>query len=106
MKYLSIFFMLALSLNLSADKWHSENIKMIYPLANGSFVLTFASFPADCTNGSKYFYTEVGQRNMTIEGASKIYSLAMMAMSTGKKLTVNYDENSTNCYINRAYVTN
>ncbi|MET1256384.1 hypothetical protein [Aliikangiella maris] len=106
MKFVLIFFMLAISLNASADKWHTDTIKMIYPLADGGFVLTFATFPTECTNGSKYFYTEIGQRSMTIEGANKIYSLAMMAMSTGKKLSINYDENSSSCYINRAYVTN
>jgi hypothetical protein len=106
MKFLSVFFIFIISLNVSADKWHSDNITMIYPQANGSFVLTFTAPPTDCTNGSKYFYTEIGQRNMTIEGANKIYSLAMMAISMGKKLSVNYDENSNGCYINRAYIVN
>lgn len=104
MKHLLLISSLLLSMTASADMWYSGKLKMVYPLASGSFVLTFQTSPPECTNSSHYFYTEVGQRSVTIEGSNKMYSLALVAASGDKKLTVNYDETSSNCYINRMYI--
>lgn len=97
-------FLLVLSSASFASTWHADNIKRIYPLANGQFVITFATPHESCTNDSKYFYVKVGANGMTQEGADNIYSLAMLAASTGKTIKVNFDETSNTCDINRAYV--
>ena len=87
-----------------AGTWHSEKVRWVYPLANGDFVLKFITAPETCTSASKYFYIKVGSNGMTKEGAGHIYSLALTAASTGKAIKVYFDETSTLCYVNRAYV--
>ena len=103
-KCILVSIIFAFSSLVQAAKWHKEYISMVYPLSNGNFVLTFKSFPEECSNSSKYFYVEVGKNGMTIEGANKVYSLALTAASTNKQLSINYDETSSLCHINRAYI--
>lgn len=101
----SILFSLSVLSQAGDDAWHGEKVSMLYPLANGDFVISFANFPTDCTNSSKYMYVKVGARGMTLEGANKLYSLAMMAFASGKALSVNYLKTSPTCDINRMYVS-
>jgi hypothetical protein len=105
MKYFVVFTLLVISIAAHAEKWHVDKVKMLYPLAAGNFVVSLQDFPAECTNASQYFYVEVGQRSVTSEGANKMFSLAMMALASDKILSVNYDETSSNFYINRMYIS-
>lgn len=105
MKYLVAMLIGVMSLSAVADAWHNDFIQRIYPLANGSFVLTFKNPPENCSNSSKYFYVTVGSNGMTQEGAEKIYSLAMIAATTGKSFKINFDETTNTCLINRASVS-
>ena len=105
MKYLVVMLIGFISLSSKASTWHNDHVLRIYPHANGNFVITFKNPPDSCINGSKYFYVNVGSNSMTAEGADKIYSLALTAATTGKKLRVNFDETSNSCAVNRAYVS-
>ena len=104
MKKIISIFLLLVSMSATAEKWHTGEIKMIYPLNNGGFVLTFKNHPQECASPSQYFYTKVGERGITNEGANNIYSLALMAATSGKEVAINYDDTSESCFINRAYV--
>lgn len=59
-KVLAAIYLAALSSNsLAAETWHSSTVKMLYPLADGSFVVMFDTNAAAC---------------MTAEGAKKLYA--------------------------------
>lgn len=105
MKYLVGLVFSLFSSSAFAGVWHIDSVNSIYPLANGDFVVTFKNPPDSCINESKYFYVKVGSNSMTQEGSEKIYSLAMTAATTGKKLKVYFDETSSLCHVNRAQVS-
>lgn len=65
----------------AAEVWHTGKIKHVYPLADGSFVLTFVGDSPACTNGSapKYHYVTVGHTGMTSEGLRNLLSTALAA---------------------------
>jgi hypothetical protein len=89
----------------AAENWHSSTIRMIYPQADGSFILRFHADDTSCTdvNIPKYYYVTVGQNGMTAEGARKLYAAAMLAMSMEKQFTIAFESNG--CAINRGAIT-
>lgn len=96
---------LALSFARAADIWHTSTVRQIYPLADGSFVLIFNQDSPSCldANNPNYHYVTVGQNGMTLEGAKKVYAIAMLAFSMGKQLQINFND-AGGCYINRAAI--
>ncbi len=105
MKYIVGIIFSLLSFGGTAATWHDGFIQRIYPLADGNFVITFKNPPESCIRADKYFFVNVGSNEMTIEGANKIYSLAITSATTGKKLSVNFDETVGDCAVNRAYMS-
>ena len=90
----------------ATEQYFSSTVKQIYPLASGDFVLLFDTESPNCTSASspKYYYVQVGQNNMTIEGSKKIYSAAMLAYSMNKQLSVAFDDATYQCFINRVTI--
>ncbi|MCG7561661.1 MULTISPECIES: response regulator receiver protein [Pseudoalteromonas] len=92
----------------ASGKWHTSKLHTVYPTSQGGFVLTFKTNAPDCSqtvnSAHKYHYVEVNKHSMTMEGANKIYSLALMAAASNKSMSFFYDSTSDKCYINRAYV--
>ncbi len=92
----------------SAAIWSpSTTIRGFYPLSGGIFVITLNEDAPSCTNGSspnKYYYVKVGENSMTQEGADKIFSAALAAAASGKKVRFSFDDSTPYCYINRLYV--
>ncbi|TQV75620.1 response regulator receiver protein [Aliikangiella marina] len=95
-----------ISSSVCANTWHSAEIQRIYPLANGDFVISFKSDAPDCTNPNtpKYHYVSSGQGGLSPEGRDKIYSLVLTAATSGKSVSINFDKNDNNCYVNRALI--
>lgn len=91
----------------AAENWHQDYVKSVYPLSNGSFVVTFATSPASCTNGSnpKYFYVQAGHNGVTAEGVKAMLAASLMALATGKRLSIAFDDSSYSCDINRMSVS-
>ncbi len=91
----------------AAESYYQDLVKTVYPFANGNFVVTFASSPAACLNGSnpKYFYVQVGVNGVTSEGAKAMLATALTAFATGRKLGVIFDDASYSCDINRMTVS-
>lgn len=102
------FVFLALGLHArseAADVWHTSTLKWVYPLADGSFVLTFNVDSSSCASSSpKYHYVAVGQNSVTEEGARKFYAAAMTALATRMTVQVNFSDASSACYVNRLLV--
>ncbi len=106
-RILIVGFLSILSTTSFADShWHSSNIKSIYPLGDGDFVLTFDTDSADCTSTSspKYHYVRVGENGVTKEGINQMYSLAMSAAMTDKTVYI-YFNDAADCLVNRMFVS-
>ncbi|MEM5479473.1 hypothetical protein WNY97_06525 [Pseudoalteromonas fuliginea] len=105
-KYL-IIFAAFISLNLiAAPTWHTAKVEKVYPLADGGLVLTFNTDNATCKNDSnpKYYYVLEGKNGVTKEAIANFMSVALFAGSSNKALTINFDNESTSCDINRLFV--
>ena len=100
----AVCFFFLVSSQAHAATWHSSTIKKIYPLGSGSVVLLFETDSPACTNGSKYYYINVGVNSMTAEGRDALLSVALTAAATGKQVSINFDETSDSCDINRLSV--
>ncbi len=95
------------SLSMAIGQWHTSTVKAVYPLANGSFVLSFNTDSPSCSNSTspKYYYVTVQENGMTQEGAEKIYSAALAAGMGGKEVQINFEDATSGCYVNRLYLT-
>ena len=83
--------------------WHTAKIDIIYPLADGSFVLQLDNDSSACTSGSSpdFYYVRVGQNAVTQEALKNMLALAMTAASLRIDVSINFDASGTACYINR-----
>jgi hypothetical protein len=90
-----------------AEGWHQDFVKTVYPLSNGNFVVIFVSSPSSCPNANnpKYFYVQVGNNGVTSDGAKAMLATALTAFTTGRKLTVAFDDASASCDVNRMSVS-
>ena len=88
----------------AADLWHTSTIRWVYPLPNGGVILVFTDDAPTCTNSGNYHYMEVGQNGMTEPGLKNLYAAALAAAAGGKTVSINFDDSTAQCYINRLYV--
>lgn len=89
----------------AADNWQTSTIKSVYPLGSGtSFVIVLVNPTTSCTNASNYHYVQVGQNGITAEGMKMLYAAALAAHLSGRSITINFDDSTNNCFINRLYV--
>ena len=86
--------------------WHTAKITHIYPQADGSIILQFDSDHSSCQSASApdYYYLTVGQNGLTEKGLERMYSAALTAAAAQKSVTINFDADSSGCYINRLVV--
>lgn len=92
----------------AAERWHGGVPKWVYTGGDGWVVLTFPTEPVECPAGGipKYMYIVVGANGVTADGAKQMLATAMLAVATGKSLSVAYDDASPSCYINRVLIGN
>lgn len=90
----------------AASVWHSGKVNQVYPTGNGDVVLVFDTDSASCTNGSnpKYYYIRVGVDGVTQDGLENMLAVALTAATTDRTVTINFDDSSTGCFINRLSV--
>ena len=103
---MSVLLALSACMANAAEVWHTSKIKHVYPLADGSFVLTFVVDSPACNNGStpKYHYVAVGQTGVTTEGLRSMLSTALAAAAAQKTVNIAFDDSTTACYVNRLSV--
>ena len=91
----------------AAEEWASSNVKFVYPLSNGGFVIAFVDSPAGCTNANnpKYLYVAVGSNGVTQDGAKMMLGVALTGFAAGKRVSAAFDNSTPNCYVNRLLVT-
>lgn len=93
----------------AADVWQSSVlIKHVYPLSDGSFVLRLDSNSdhPSCTSiySPKYYMVKVGENGVTTEASNKLYSVALLAAASGKRVSFGFSDSSSDCFINRLQV--
>ena len=93
---------------LSAEAWATAAVSSVYPLANGSFVLTLTTSPPGCpsTSNPKYLYVVAGENGVTADGVKAMLATALTAAVAGKQLSVAFDDSSASCYVNRLSLIN
>ncbi len=103
---LGVGLMMTALLSNAAEIWHTSTIRVIYPLADGSFILVFNANSVSCSSASNphYYYATVGQNGLTAEGSKKMYALATLAFATNKPISFAFDNATPNCYINRLHI--
>lgn len=92
----------------ATERWHGGVPKNVYTGGSGWIVLTFPNEPVDCqaVGTPKYMYIVVGANGVTADGAKQMLATAMLAVATGKSLSVAYDDATASCYINRVMIVN
>jgi len=106
-KTLVLFLLILSNFSFAAtDAWHEAEIKTIYPLADGNFIIIFKFDSANCpaTNNGKYHYVEAGAFGMTKEGVKNALSVALSAAAMGKILKINFDTSNVKCSVNRMQI--
>lgn len=88
----------------AAEAWAVATLKFVYPLGDGSVVLAMTTDPPTCTSTAtpKYLLVRAGQNGMTADGAKNILAAALTALAMGTQFQVNFDDSTSNCYVNRA----
>ncbi len=94
---------LASSQAFSEHTWHSSKIKRIYPLANGSFIITFANPSSHCSRSDNYHYISTDAGGVTQEGINSMLSVVLSAAAMGKVVNAYFDKDSNICSINRLH---
>lgn len=90
----------------AAPVWHTSKIKWIYPLSSGAVILTFEIESPTCNPGAttNYHLITVGENGVTQEALENMLAVALTAATTGRAVSINFDDATTYCYINRLYV--
>lgn len=104
---IGVLSMLCFPVVNAADVWHTSTIERIYPFGNDSFVLRLHTDAAACPNVNtpKFYYVTVGQNGVTAEGINRLLAVALSAAMSGQAVSINFDDSSNPCYINRLYLT-
>ena len=89
---------------LATPVWFTSTIKTVYPQGNGDYVLIFNDPSPSCSHAGGYHLIAPSQNGMSEAGSNKMYALAVTAAALGKTLTINFDDSSSNCYVNRLLV--
>lgn len=93
--------------SFATNRWHTGNITYLYPLGNGTVIIYMDSSNQYCLNSAGtpkqtfYLALDKGPTKVTEFGHKNIYSSALTAFATGKKLRVYFDDTTTGCYIDR-----
>ena len=106
-KFISLLCILSYSsITNAALTEHVSTIESVYPLADGSFIVTFDQNAATCpsTKSPKYHFVSSNQVGVTEEAAKRIYAAALLALAMDKQVRVYFDDSTMYCWIDRMRV--
>ena len=108
--YLGVLFLSAVSGKAfsATNVWvNNATINGVQVMHDGTFI---AYLPANegsiCSQGGRLHYVQSGVNEVTPEGLKSLLSIALVAQTTGKKVSILYDPGSSNCYVQRIYLSN
>lgn len=99
--FLSTLLLISTQSFAATEQWFMGTISALYPLSDGSFIVLFNEDSTECSDAGKYHWVVVGQNNVTTEGAERMLSTVMAAGMANKQININFDKDSSKCYINR-----
>lgn len=79
---------------------------MVYPQANGDFMIRFVESNPACLNPNGFHRIFVGSYGVTAEGVNKMFAAALAASVQGIEVEANIDIEADQCYINRLKIFN
>lgn len=92
----------------AAEVWGTGELRYVYPMANGSFVITLVTDPAACpvSTSPKYLWVSPGENGVTSDGVKAMLATALTALAAGKQLQIAFSDSTTYCYVNRLLIVN
>ena len=92
----------------AADHFHTAYVAGINALTNGGYILTLTADSSNCpsTSTPKQYFAMPGQNAMTVEGAAVNYANTILAMQTGRQITIFFTDTSALCYIGNTKISN
>jgi hypothetical protein len=92
--------------SLAANVTHQAYVTRVQVDADGTVRLSFATEAASCTNPNtpKYYIIAVGQQSVTADGLRAMHATALTALTMERRLSIVFDNATTNCYINRLQI--
>lgn len=93
--------------SFGAERWHTSQVKVLYPLGNGNFVIMLAQDSAYCPNlesPRKYYRVNIGEAGVTAEGAKQMYASTLAALTSGSTIAIAFDDATSYCYVNRMQI--
>lgn len=105
-KYITIIALLMMPLlSVAENVWHESTIRTIYPLGSGAFVIIPVVPAPDCTRSDSYLYVSEGENGVSAEAVKNMLSVSLTAATLGKNIKVNYNKNSTSCFISKLQIS-
>ena len=91
----------------AAEMWAAPvKITRIYPLSDGSVVLTIDNDNNTCSSPSnpKYYQITVGQNGVTADALKNMLAVSLSAFAMNRSVSINFSDSSSYCYVNRLYI--
>ena len=87
----------------AAESWASGQLKYVYPLNDGGFVISLTQNPASCASAAnpKYLHVRVGFNGVTADGVKAMLATALTAIAAGNELQIAFDDSTPDCNVNR-----
>ena len=87
----------------ASEQWVTDTVRSVYPLADGSFVITFVHAQPICTNTAtyQYFWVSAGHNGMSADGVKSMLATALTAFTTGKTIDLAFESATSDCFVNR-----
>jgi len=90
----------------ASEQWVVDNVRSVYPLGDGSFIVTFVNPQPICTNTATYpyFWVSPGHNGVNAEGTKAMLATALTALVAGKKVSLAFEAATADCFVNRLSV--
>jgi hypothetical protein len=85
---------------------HTSTLTRIIPAQDGQVEVLTNTNASSCNKGDNNFNLKIGENSVTPEAARNIYAAFLFAMALGKTVTIYFNENSAQCYVQRVHVIN
>jgi hypothetical protein len=88
---------------VATEQWVVDNVRAVYPLGDGSFIITFVNPQPICTNTATYpyFWVSSGHNGVTAEGVRAMLATSLTALAAGKKMSLAFEASTPDCFVNR-----
>jgi hypothetical protein len=105
--FLALFYSLSTNI-FAANTWKNATyIEGVQALNDNRFILYLpAGSDPICKEAGKLFYVAPTQNGVTVDGAKNILSLALVAFTTGKKVSIRYNNGTSSCYVQQIHLRN